>query len=382
MSLQNISDDEAIDLLKKLVSIPSINPSIDTENGTGEKSIAEFCVKWLKEKGIKAWNDKVEPGRVNTIAECGNGNGSTLVLCAHTDTVGIKGMTITPFEPKIENGKLYGRGSYDMKAGAASIMACAVEIAKIKFNGKLILALVCDEEYASIGAQDFVKKYKADACILTEPTEEQIVTAHKGFVWFEITTKGNAAHGSRWDLGKSAISSMGKIINALTEFDETVLRKRTHELVGPASMHCSVINGGSAESVYASECKMKVERRTLPGENLTEVIDEISNIVKRIDSSTQLRTLLDRSPAVCNEDEEILGCLHDAFIKVKGKATENTGVQYWMDMAIFTEAGIPTVDIGIIGEGAHADVEWADVDSFIRCTEILVVTCKRFFKVS
>jgi acetylornithine deacetylase/succinyl-diaminopimelate desuccinylase family protein len=379
MGFQYIGRGEVINLLRKLVSMESINPFIDPENGKGEKAIAEFCCQWLKQKGIKTWVDEIKPGRTNTVAEFGDGDGPTLVLYAHLDTVGVTGMTIQPFDPKIENGRLFGRGSYDMKAGAASIMACAAELAKTKLNGKLMLALVCDEEYTSIGAQDFVKKYKADACILTEPTEENIVIAHKGFVWFEITTKGRAEHGSRWDIGKSAISSMGRIINALSKFDETVLRNRTHELVGPASMHCSVIKGGSAESVYAAECKMRVERRTLPGEKITEVTDEIKGLVKDIDPTAELETIIHRNPAQCSEDEKILQCLHEAYKKIKGSATENTGVEYWMDMAIFSEADIPTADIGIIGEGAHSNIEWADVDSLIRCTEILVETCKRFF---
>lgn len=378
MSLQYIDNKEIIELLKNLVTIQSINPSIDKQNGTGEKEIAEYCVKWLTEHNIKAWIDEVEPGRTNVVAELGNGNGPTIVLCAHIDTVGVNGMTIPPFEPNIKEGKLFGRGSYDMKAGAASCMACVAEIAKTNFYGKLMLALVCDEEYTSIGAQHFVEKYKVDACILTEPSEEQIITAHKGFVWFEITAKGNAAHGSRWDLGKSAISQMGNIINTLTEFDENVLRKRTHDLVGPVSMHCSVIHGGSAESVYAAKCEMKVERRTLPGENLDDIVNEITGLVKSVKKTADVKTTLHRPPAVCADNEKILKCLHEAYKSVKGSNTENTGVQYWMDMAIFTDAGIPTVDIGVIGEGAHADVEWADTDSLIRCTEILVETVKRY----
>ncbi len=380
MGLQYIGNDKIINLLGHLVSIPSVNLSLDSKNGSGEKAIAEFCVKWLSEYGIKSWFEEVAKDRANAVAEVGNGSGPTLILCAHLDTVGVNGMAISPFEPKIENGKLLGRGSYDMKAGVASIMATAVELANLKFNGKLMLALVCDEEHSSIGAQDFVNKYKADACILTEPSEEEIITAHKGFVWFEIKTKGTAAHGSRWDLGQSAISSMAKTINALTEFDESVLRKRNHPLVGSASLHCSLIDGGSAESVYAAECKMIVERRTLPNENINDVVGEIKSLVGEIDPNTEVSIRLKRSPAVCADDEKILRCMHNAYEKIMGKETKNTGVQYWMDMAFFVDAGIPTVNIGVIGEGAHADVEWVDTNSLIRSTEILVETAKVFFK--
>src|SRR4029077_15925567 len=146
---------------------------------------------------------------------------------------------------KVEGNRVYGRGSYDMKGSAAAVMSAAAALAHTNLLGRVVVALVADEEYASIGAQDFVKRHRADACVLTEPSEGRLILGHKGFVWAEIVTTGRAAHGSRWDLGISAIARMGKIICALEQFDQNELRKRTHPLVGPASQHCALVRGGA-----------------------------------------------------------------------------------------------------------------------------------------
>ena len=145
---------------------------------------------------MRAWCDEAAPGRPNAVAEIGDSSGPTLVLCAHLDTVGTAGMT-APFEPRYENGRVYGRGAYDMKASAAAIMSAAAELARRDIGGRVLLALVADEEYASIGAVAFVKRHAADACIVTEPSEGKLILAHKGFVWADIVTTGRAAHGSR-----------------------------------------------------------------------------------------------------------------------------------------------------------------------------------------
>src|SRR5262249_25440906 len=167
-----------------------------------------------------------------------------------------------------------------MKNSAAAVMAASVALAREDFPGKVLVALVADEEYASIGAQDFVKRHNADACVLTEPSEGRLILAHKGFVWAEVVTKGRAAHGSRWDLGVSAIAKMAKIISPLEQFDQQQLRSRTHPLIGPASQHCSLIRGGSGLSTYAEECTLQVERRTLPGELPDKVIEELEAVIR------------------------------------------------------------------------------------------------------
>lgn len=367
-----------LDALQLLIRIPSVNPSLAPDEGCTEAPIAAAACDWLRTRGVRSWTDEAAPGRPNTVAEFGAGLGPKLALCAHLDTVGTAGMTIPPFEPRLDADRVYGRGSYDMKGSAAAIMAAAAALAADGFQGHLWVALVADEEYASLGAQDFVSRYPADACVLTEPSELRLVLAHKGFVWAEITTHGRAAHGSRWDLGVSAIGKMGRIIAALEEFDRTELRRRTHPLVGPASQHCALVAGGSGLSTYSERCILQVERRTLPGETPQQVLNELQAVVASTGEDAKVTCKLDRPPLSCDPSRRIVGCLREAAGAVTGRPPEETGVGYWMDAALFAAAGVPTVNYGPSGAGAHEAVEWVDFNSAVTCAEVLVETARRF----
>ena len=373
-----LSTPATLEILKELIRTPSVNPCLAPNEGRGEEAISKVAQKWLAEHGVKSWLEEVAPGRPNVVAEVGTGKAPVLVFCAHLDTVGTTGMTIPPFEPILDGSRVYGRGSYDMKGSAAAVMCAAAALARDSFPGRLLLALVADEEYASIGAQDFVKRHKANACVLTEPSEGRLILCHKGFVWAEIVANGRAAHGSRWDLGISAIARMAKIIAALERFDQQELRKRTHPLVGPASLHCSLIRGGSGLSTYAEECTLQVERRTLPGETPEQVMDELEYLTRSTGEQAQLRRLLDRPPLSGDPDSRIATSLSQAATSVTGQVPEVAGVSYWMDAALFAAAGIPTANYGPSGAGAHEAVEWVDLDSIVNCAKVLVKTAWNF----
>jgi acetylornithine deacetylase len=369
-----LSDAALLALLQELISIPSVNPTLAPGESDGEAALAEFARDWLATHGVDAWLEEVAPGRPNLVARVGAGDGPNLVFCAHTDTVSAAGMSIAPFEPRVEGRRVYGRGSYDMKGGAAAVMAAAAALRDAELAGSVILALVVDEEYSSIGADHFVARHEADACIVTEPTEGQLILTHKGFVWSELVTHGQAAHGSRWDLGVSAIGKMGRIITELERFEQEALRPGTHPELGPASLHCATIEGGVGISTYAPECRMKVERRTLPGETLEQVERELQNAVDAAGETAQIDCFFQRAPLVCNRDEPIARCLREAHKKITGARPEETGVAYWTDAAVFDAAGIPALLYGPAGEGAHGDVEWVDIDSVVSCAQILVET--------
>jgi acetylornithine deacetylase len=367
-----------LDLLQALIRIPSVNPTLVPEEGQGEARIAAFAREWLAGQGLRAWLEEAAPGRPNAVAEAGDGDGPTLVLCAHLDTVGTAGMTILPFEPKVEGDRVYGRGSYDMKGSAAAVMAAAAALAQEGVKGRVLVALVSDEEYASVGAADFVKRHRADGCILTEPSEGRLILGHKGFVWAEVITKGRAAHGSRWDLGVSAVGRMGRVIAALERFDREELRGRVHPLVGPASMHCATVQGGAGLSTYAPECRLKVERRTLPGETPGQVAREIEEVVRGAGEEAEVTCFFDRPPLVCDRDSPVARCVREAAGRVTGHPPEEAGVAYWMDAALFAEAGVPTVNYGPSGAGAHEAVEWVDLGSVVACARVLVEAARGF----
>jgi acetylornithine deacetylase len=266
-----------------------------------------------------------------------------------------------------------------MKGSAAALMCAAAALAGDPgWHGRLLLALVADEEYASFGAEDFVRRHAADACILTEPSDLELVVAHKGFVWVELVTRGRAAHGSRWDLGRSAIGRMGRIVAALERFDADTLRRRVHPLVGPASLHCATVRGGVGLTTYAPECRLAIERRTVPGETPEQVMDEVAAVVREAGEEAELRRLFDRPSLDGAPDAAIARCVRDAARRVTGRTPADQGVAYWMDAAIFAAAGIPTVDFGPHGAGAHETVEWVDVDSMVACARVLA-ECGRSF---
>lgn len=369
---------ELTQLVQKLISIPSVNPNLSPKEGTGERAIAEWIAAWFLAQGIHTRIDAADVERPSVVAEVGSGAGPVLVLCAHLDTVGTDGMSIPPFEGHVEQSKMFGRGSYDMKGSVAAIMMAMRELKVLPIRGRVVAALVADEEYASAGAIDFVSRHRADACIVTEPTEGQLVLGHKGFVWADIKTAGVAAHGSRWDLGVSAIGRMGRIIAALEAFDRTELRRRSHPLIGRPSMHCALINGGSGLSTYAAECSMQIERRTIPGETTAQVLQELEQQVTAAGEAATVTVSFDRPPLECDRDAAIASAVTTAVCATTGREPEIAGFGFWTDAAIFASAGVPTVIYGPSGGGLHGASEWVDMRSVAELMRVLVDVARRF----
>src|SRR5436305_10383268 len=272
---------EIIELLRQLVAIDSINPDL-VPGGAGEELIARFIAEWFEQAGLEViWNEPA-PGRPNVIGIArGTGGGRSLLLNAHMDTVGIVGME-RPHEPFIQDNRLYGRGAYDMKGGLAAIMAAGAAAKKCSLRGDVIITAVADEEFASIGTTSIVKNWHADAAIVTEPTELNICTAHKGFIWLDIETEGIAAHGSRPDLGIDAIVKMGKVLVGVEELDHLLHSSPSHHLLGTGSVHASLIQGGQELSSYPNHCFLSVERRTVPAETLQIVEAEMHGILEQM----------------------------------------------------------------------------------------------------
>ena len=373
---------EIINLLQQLVSINSINPDL-VADGPGEGEIAGFVANWLTKAGLEVEIDEPKPGRPNVIGVVrGTGSGRSLLLNAHMDTVGVAGME-RPHEPSIIGGRLYGRGAYDMKAGLASIMYAAANARKLNLYGDVIVTAVSDEEYASIGTSSVVKRCRADAAIVTEPTELDIYIAHKGFAWLEVETMGTAAHGSRPDLGVDAIVKMGKVLVGLEELDRSLRAHPSHRLLKSGSVHASLITGGQELSSYPDHCKLGIERRTIPGETQESVEAEIQGIFDHIartdpDFKASVRTTLVREPFEVPEDELIVQVVRRQATAILGRKPAIGSGTAWMDSALLSAAGIPTVIFGPGGEGAHAVLEWADLEQLEQCSEVLLSVIKEF----
>lgn len=378
----NTQSDQVRDLVEALVSIDSVNPEL-VPGGAGEAKIAAYIADWLQKAGASVELDEPRPGRVSVIARVpGTGGGRSLLLNGHIDTVGVAGMK-NAHTPRVEGDKLFGRGSYDMKSGVAAAMLTLASAVHLRLRGDVILTAVCDEEHASIGTEAALKRVSADAAIVIEPTALDIVIAHKGFAWFTVETSGVAAHGSRPDLGVDAIVAMGKVLNGLDRLNQILAQGARHRLLGPASIHASLVSGGQELSSYPENCKLSVERRTIPGESLSKIQDEIKSI---LDQELKLNprfkgtftTGLVREPLEVPETEPVVTTLRKAAVIQLKREPRFQGFSGWTDAGLITAAGIPTVIFGSGGAGAHAIDEWCNLGEVLACHEVLVATAAAF----
>ena len=345
------------ELAAALVAIDSVNPAL-VPGGAGEREIASFVADWCVAQGFEV--EVLGDERPSVVAtKRGSGGGRSLLLNGHLDTVGVAGME-APFEPRIEGDRLYGRGAYDMKGALAAILLAASDVAGLR--GDVIVTLVADEELASIGTEAVVERVRADAAIVVEPTELRVAVAHRGFVGFELETEGVAAHGSRPDLGVDAIAKMGPILVALAELDERLQTGSSHPLVGPASLHASLIEGGQELSSFPARCVLTGERRTIPGETVEQVEKEL----RAIAGEAALRIVASRDPLTAQPDHPFA-----ELVRGIADAGDHTGVLFWTDAALIAGAGIPTVLYGPAGEGAHATVEWVSLTSLDRVRAVV-----------
>jgi acetylornithine deacetylase len=355
---------DLVDLLSRLVAIDSVNPSL-VPGGAGETEIADFIAGWARDAGLEAQRLEATRGRPSVIVRArGTGGGRTLLLCGHTDTVNVEGMT-EAHVPRIDGDRMYGRGAYDMKAGLAAALIVAREAARRGFAGDVVVAAVADEEHESIGVQEALRATSADAAIVTEPTELQVIVAHKGFVWSELEVTGRAAHGSRPHLGVDAIVKMGPVLSAIGALDEA-LGEHEHPLLGRGSVHASRIEGGVELSSYPARCVVGLERRTLPGETGDDVERELESLLNRCRAAdpelvADQRTLLVREPFEVDERAEVVEAVRAAAADVLPERPSIGGASYWADAAFIAAAGIPTVLFGPSGEGAHALEEWVSL---------------------
>jgi acetylornithine deacetylase len=375
----------AVKLLRDMIRINSVNPSL-VSGAPGEGEIADYLAGYMESCGLETRLEEVAPSRPNVVGVLrGSGGGRTLLLNGHMDTVGVEYMEIDPLDPVVREGRMYGRGAIDMKGGLASLMAAvkAVVDRGEELKGDVVITAVCDEEYASIGTERVVEQVRADAAIVGEPTELQILVAHKGFAWIDIETKGRAAHGSAWELGIDAIAKMGKVQVGLERLQGESLLKRRHQLVGPPSIHASIIQGGRELSTYPDHCRLQVERRLIPGEAREDADAEMSALLTSIASedpefASSYEITFYRGPMEVSPDEEICRVLSAAILEVTGEKPLFVGGSGWLDTQLIWERGTPAVAFGPTGGGAHAAIEYVELESVVDAAKVVESTILRF----
>ena len=320
--MPGIEEDSIIELLKGLVAIDSVNPSLSPSH-KGEGEIGEHVAGLLRNIGLDVELQKVAEGRNNVIARLrGRTGDKKLLVLAHMDTVGVDTMTIPPFNPVVVENRLYGRGSSDTKAGLAAVIAMAEELVleHEDFNGELIVAATVDEEYEAVGVEALVREIDADAAVDMEPVGMKVVIAHKGFAWQEFQVVGRAAHGSDIAKGIDAIIRTGRLLEELSSLNKR-LSKNVHPVLGPPSLHASQIKGGEGWSTYPADCTLTVERRTVPGETQKRVEEEFQAIVDRlagegVEARTEMRFF--RPATEISPDERIVKSLLRSAVEIGG----------------------------------------------------------------
>ena len=375
--------DPVLNLLRDLVALDSVNPSL-VPGGAGEAAAAERVAVALRAGGLDVEVREAAPGRPNVVGVIeGRAPGRALMLCGHTDTVGVEGMT-APFDPVVRNGRLHGRGSQDMKSGVAAMVDAAVRVARGGGlpRGRLVVAAVADEEHASVGAAALVEAHSADGAVVTEPTDLRVATVHKGFEWVEVETRGRAAHGSRPADGRDAILHMGRVLGRLEAVEARLRAGAAPPRLGRASLHASTIRGGQALSVYPDRCVLGVERRTVPGEapdvGLTEVRRALSALARDDGAfEASARQLLTRPPHEIADDHPLCGELR-RILRRRGVDDTPTGTSFWTDAAILGRAGTPAALFGPRGAGLHGPDEYVEIDSVRVCRNALVDLIRAF----
>jgi len=369
---------DAVALTRALVQIDSRNPTL-SPGSQGEIRAAQKLGEILDAWGFDVeLSDSVE-GRPNLVARIGPLDAPAMMFAGHLDTVGVEGMTHDPFGADIRDGRIYGRGSCDMKSGVAAMCVAALRArdAVRDARGQIIIAAVTDEEYESLGMRALMESgVRAECAVLTEPTRLAICPAHRGFVWSEIEFIGRAAHGSRHDLGIDAIRHAGLVLAELDALDKGTLREKSHRLLGRGSLHASTIEGGIGWSTYPDRCLLKVERRTIPGEREEDSLSELRNACDRVreknpELNATVRLIAAQLPSDVEETAPIVRSLVGA-IEGEGIPLSIEGMSAWTDAAVLNENGISAVcfgpgDIGL----AHAAEEFVPISDIEKATDVL-----------
>jgi len=373
---------DVVKLTQELVRINSISPDL-VPDAAGEAEIVQWCAAWLSARGFEV--QQVGPAeRPSIIATArGTGGGKSLMLNGHVDTVGVAGYDGDPFAAEVRDGNVYGRGTFDMKAGVAAIMVAGARAANAKLAGDVIVTLVSDEEFGSQGTQDALAAVTADAAIVTEPSEMHLVLAHRGFAWFEIELIGLAAHGSMPHQGVDAIAHAGLVMRALDDLRARFESALPHPLLGCSAVRVSMISGGTDAATVAESCTLTIERRMLPAETPDSVEAELRDLLDTLKAAHsefqfELRRLVARGAFEADLDGPIVRAVADSAERVLGRPAASRGEPFWTDAGLILEAGIPCLLIGVDGGGAHAATEWATVESIEQLTDILEGAIRAF----
>jgi acetylornithine deacetylase/succinyl-diaminopimelate desuccinylase-like protein len=371
---------DASKLLLELVALPSVNPAFLPANDprAGEKRVADFLAATAVRAGLDAEFQEVLPNRANVIVRLlpPGRIRRRILLAPHMDTVGV--VNDEQFNPVLKNGRLHGRGACDTKASIAVMLASLLELARARkrpVETEIALVALVDEENGQTGSRFLVRSdLEADLAIVGEPTRLRVVTAHKGDLWLQLETRGKAAHGSRPELGRNAVHLMAQIVHLLETDYARGLRRRRHALLRHATINVGTIVGGRQPNIVPDRCAIRVDRRTIPGENDSAVKRELMRFIRRRGFSATMMDTKNEEPAPPLETDPRLPLVRQLLRSAGQK--KPAGVDFFSDAGVLAAGGISSV---LFGPGdiaqAHTADEWVAVRQLERGLAIL----RRFF---
>jgi acetylornithine deacetylase/succinyl-diaminopimelate desuccinylase family protein len=390
-----IMDVDPLEILRLLVSIPSVNPMGREEAAApfGESRLTDCLERLFQELGMRTERHQVLPGRENLYAVLDGevppaAGGALLLFDAHQDTVPAEGMTIEPWTPTIRNNRLYGRGACDTKGGMAAMIAALARLSRERPAAMptILMACTADEEYRLTGAPALVARWRQgrseliprapDVAVVAEPTGLDVIVAHKGVIRWECHTPGRAAHSSRPDLGDNAIYRMARLLTALDRYEtEVIPGLASHPLCGGSTLNVGTIRGGTAINLVPDRCCIEVEIRVPPGREPASARKELVEYLEHEESAT---SSVDHDPPYMlglpladNDNGRLAARVADTIRGVTGKS-RCRGVPYATNAAFYAQAGTPSVVFGPGAiEQAHTADEWLSLDQFLQATEIL-----------
>ncbi len=362
-------------LLAELIALPSVNPAFlpPRHPHAGEQRVADFLASVAASAGLEVEFQKVLPGRSNLIVRLlpRQKIKQTILLAPHLDTVNAAD---PQFIPHRRNGRLHGRGACDTKGSVAAMLMALCELAKSKSRPRdteIVFAGLIDEEHVQAGSRALAASgFQADLAIVGEPTRLQVITAHKGNLWWQLETRGRAAHGASPQLGKNAVHEMARIVDGLETEYATGLKRRRHPLLGHPTVNVGTISGGTQANIVPDHCVITIDRRTLPGETETSVRRELKQFLRSKKLSAQL-AVKKLAPAVPMETDPRLPLVRQ-FLCSTGQR-KPAGVYFFCDAAVLAAGGMPAV---VFGPGdiaqAHTADEWISLPSLERGKALLV----------
>lgn len=363
--------------LQDLIRIDSRNPASE-DGAPGEWELAVHVENLLEQLGWPATLHDLGDRRANVVARRkGTGRGPALMLNVHLDTVGVAGME-DPFSGRRRDGRIWGRGAQDTKGGMAAVLGAAKALSddSVDLKGDVVLAFVADEEHQSRGTTALLEHVRTDAAIVLEPSDLDVCTAHRGFGVFRLRTQGRKAHGGQSSLGIDANLHMGRVLVELDRLRTRWGAHHRHPVLGAATLHVPRISGGRQLFVYADECTVDLECRTVPGLSHTEVLEELEALVTTLeDRLTDFRGSVEsslwRAPYEIDPARPIVQTVLTAARAVRHEPVRTIGHPWWEDSGLLGDAGIDAVVLGPKGHGLHTDEEWVDAESVVALGEIL-----------